>query len=305
MSTRFFDWVTEPHASTQRAQSFGPHLEAFRVLLLAHLTIQACAWAIVPVPYPYTFPPSAIQSAAGLMTVLFFFGSTKGRTRLACLLATPIVAAEILWLFPSTPNHVFLTLVLVTLCGAFDLKKDRDSLLLLQALRWIAVIIFVWAGVQKALHGLYFHGEFLLWMIAQGVDRWADLFGWIISESELARITSLPRFIPGTGPYRVDSWLFVLVSNFVWIGEIALGLALLHRRTRQWAAAGAIALVFMIQAAPREFMFALLYASLLLLLFRGEPNRRLMPVFLGVYLCMLAALLGAPLPFLLKSGGGL
>jgi len=30
-----------------------------------------------------------------------------------------------------------------------------------------------------------------------------------------------------------------------------------------------------------------------------------MPVFLLVYLCMLAALLGAPMSFLLKSGGGL
>jgi hypothetical protein len=215
------------------------------------------------------------------------------------------VAAEVIWLFPATPNHVFLTLVLVTLSSAFDLKKSSDSLLLLQTLRWIAVIIFVWAGIQKALHGLYFRGEFLTWMVAQGIDRWADVFGLIISEPELARITAFPRFVPGTGPYRVDSWLFIAVSNSVWIAEILLGLAMLHRRTREWAAVGAIALVFMIQTAPREFMFALLYTSLLLLLFRGEPNRRLMPVFLLVYACMLAALLGAPFSFLLRAGGDL
>lgn len=304
MAVDVFGWVTKQGGTDERPQKIGSHLEAFQILLLAHLTVQAWAWVIVPVPYPYTFPNRAIFVAATLMTVLLVVGGT-GRARVACLLATPIVVWEVVWLFPGTPNHVFLTLVLLTLSCFFDLKKSGDSLLLLQTLRWIAVIIFVWAGVQKALHGLYFRGEFLTWMIAQGIDRWAELFGWIISDLELARITALPRYVPGTGPYRVDSWLFVVVSNSIWVGEILLGLAMLHRRTREWAAVGAIALVFLIQMAPREFMFALLYTSLLLLQFRGEPNRRLMPVFLIVYAGMFAALLGAPFSFLLKAGGGL
>jgi hypothetical protein len=303
-STGVLEWVTEQDATTQRPEKIGWHLEAFQILLLAHLTVQAWAWVIVPVPYPYTFPDWAILLAAVLMAGFFVLGAT-GRPRLACALAIPIVAWEVVWLFPGTPNHVFLTLVFLTLSCAFDLKKNSESLLLLQTLRWIAVIIFVWAGIQKALHGLYFQGEFLTWMVAQGIDRWAEIFGWIMSSTELERITALPRFVPGTGPYRVDSWLFVFVSNCVWVGEILLGLAMLHRRTREWAAVGAIALVFTIQTAPREFMFALLYTSLLLLLFRGEPNRRLMPVFLVVYACMLAALLGAPFSFLVKAGGGL
>lgn len=304
MSAGFLDWVTRQDATPQRPQPIGSHLEAFQILLLAHLTLQAWAWVMVPVPYPYTFPNWAILLAAILLTACFVL-ALAGRQRVACLLASPIVAMEVAWLFPSTPNHVFLTFVLVTLCFAFDLKKSSESLLLLQTLRWIAVIIFVWAGVQKALHGLYFQGEFLTWMVAHGVDRWAELFGWMMSPSELERITALPRFEPGTGPYRVDSWLFVFAANFVWVGEILIGLAMLHRRTREWAAVAAIALVFTIQTAPREFMFALLYTSVLLLLFRGEPNRRLMPVFLVVYACMLAALLGAPFSFLLKAGGGL
>jgi hypothetical protein len=304
MAAGVFGWVTEQGGTDQHPQKIASHLEAFQILLLAHLAIQAWAWFIVPVPYPYTFPGRAVFIAATLMTGFLILGGT-GRTRVACLLATPVVAWEVFWLFPGTPNHVFLTLVLLTLSWLFDLKKADESLLSLRTLRWIAVIIFVWAGVQKALHGLYFHGEFLTWMVAQGIDRWAALFAWIISDSELARITALPRFVPGTGPYRVDSWLFVFVSNSVWIGEILLGLGMLHRRTREWAAVGAIALVFLIQMAPREFMFALLYTSVLLLLFRGEPNRRLMPVFLLVYACMLAALLGAPFAFLLKAGGGL
>ena len=303
MSAGFLEWVTEPDADSP-PELIGSHLEAFQVLLLAHLTVQAWAWFLVPNPHPFTFPSWAILLAAIAMTTCLLVGASR-RTRLASLLAAPIVTWQVFWLFPATPNHVFLTLVLITLSCAFDLSKDEEKRLLLQAYRWVAVIIFVWAGLQKALHGLYFQGEFLTWMIAQGADLWADLFGWLISSSEIERLTALPRFIPGTGPYRVDSWIMVLVSNSVWIGEIMLGLAMLNRRTRPFAATGAIGLVFMIQAAPREFMFALLYTSLLLLQFRGEPNRRLMPIFLVIYACMLAALLGAPFSFLLRAGGTL
>ncbi len=306
MTADFLGWVggNETQSQAEDSSTIGSHLEAFQILLLAHITVQAWAWALVPVPYPYTFAPYLIYPAATLLTGLLVLGGS-GRHRLACLLALPILAGEVFWLFPATPNHVFLTLVLVGLSCGLDTQKSAESVLLLQALRWIAVIIFIWAGLQKALHGLYFRGEFLSWMIAHGVDRWAEIFGLIISDSELERLKALPRFVPGTGPYRADSWLFVAAANTVWVGEILLGLAMLNRRTRAAAAIGGIALVFMIQASPREFMFALLYTSLLLLLFEDRWNRKLMPVFLVVYACMLATLLGAPFPFLLKAGGGL
>ena len=86
---------------------------------------------------------------------------------------------------------------------------------------------------------------------------------------------------------------------------MALGVALALRRTRELAALAAIGLVFTIQAAPREFMFALLYTNLLLLFVRGEPNWRLLPLFLAGYAYLVAVLLGAPGSFLLKAGGGL
>ena len=106
-------------------------------------------------------------------------------------------------------------------------------------------------------------------------------------------------------PYRVGSLPLTLLSNAVYLAEMAIGALLVPRRTREWAALAAIAMVFAIQLAPREFMFALLYTNLLLLCVRGAPNRRLLPLFLGLYAWLLAALLGAPGSFLLKPGGGL
>jgi hypothetical protein len=290
------DWTADPPGV-----SAARHLAAFRVLLLAHFAVQSWAWVVVPTPVPVTFPPLAIRAVAVVLSALCL-AALLGRGRLACLLAAPLVAWEVVWLFPLTANHTFLGLVLVALCGLLDPERPEDEALLIQSLRWLAVLVFFWAGVQKALHGLYFRGEFLAWMVGQGATRWGDIFGWIVPADELERLRSYPRYLAGAGPYRVDSLAFRLVANGVWLGEIGLAVGMLFRRTREVAALGAIALVFLIQLAPREFMFALLYTNLLLLFVRGEWNRRLLPVFLAVYLYMLAVLMGAPGGFLLKAG---
>jgi len=293
------DWTADPPGV-----SAARHLRAFRVLLLAHFAVQGFAWILRPPEVPGPFPAPAIHLAAIALSILCGLSLSRFG-RLACALAAPIVLWEIAWLFPFTANHSFLGFVLIALCALFDSDRPDDEALLLQGLRWIAVLIFFWAGVQKVLHGLYFQGEFLTWMVAQGVERWAEVFGWLIPEAELERLRSIPRFMMGAGPYRVDSTLFGVASNAVWLGEALLAVGMLFRRTREWAALAAIALVFTIQLAPREFMFALLYTNLLLLFVRGEWNRRLLPVFLALYGYLLAVLLGGPGSFLLKADGGL
>ncbi len=293
------DWTADrPGVSSAR------HLRAFRVLLLAHVAVQSWAWAVRPAPPPVTFPPLAIHAVAVVLTVLCV-AALFGRGRLCCALAFPLVAWNVSWIFPLTANHNFLVLVLIGLCACFDAEEREEEALLVQSLRWVAILIFFWAGAQKVLHGMYFRGEFLTWMVAQGVERWADIFGWMMPEGEVARLRSLPRYMAGAGPYRVDSLLFLLAANSVWVGEVALAVGLVFRRTRELAAIGAILLVFLIQLAPREFMFALLYTNLLLLFVRGEWNRRLLPLFLADYAYLLAVLLGAPGRFLLKAGGTL
>jgi hypothetical protein len=297
MRAGLLDWTADPPGVAA-----ARHLRAFRVLLLVHFAVQSWAWALRPLPAPTGFPPLAIYPAA-VLTSLACAVALLGRGRLACAVALPVVAFEVAWLFPLTPNHTFLGLLLLALCTFLDPDQEPDEALLVQSLRWIAVLIFFWAGVQKGLHGLYFQGEFLTWMVAQGVDRWAEVFGWMIPDAEIERVRAFPRYLAGAGPYRVSSLPFVLAANGVWLGEIALAVGMLFRRTRELAALGGLVLVFTIQLAPREFMFALLYTNLLLLFVRGEWNRRLLPVFIGAYLYLLAVQLGAPGGFLLRAEG--
>jgi hypothetical protein len=299
MAAPVLDWTADPPGV-----SAASHLRAFRILVLAHFAVQSWAWAVKPVPVPAPFPPLGIHLAAAVLSFLCVAAFFR-RGRLACALALPIVAWEVYWVFPSTPNHTFLGFVVIGLCSFLDSDEPDEEALLLQALRWLAVLIFFWAGVQKLLHGLYFRGEFLLWMVGQGVERWGDLFGWLVPAEEVARLRSLPRFMTGAGPYRVDSLPMILAANSVWIGEIALAVGMLFRRTREFAAVGAIGLAYLVQLAPREFMFALLYTNLLLLFVRGDWNRRLLPLFLALYAGLLAVLLGAPAGFLLKASGTL
>lgn len=294
-----FDWTADPPGVTAER-----HLRAFRVLLLAHWVVQAWAWWVRPLEPPFAFPEIPLVAAALALSALLALAFTR-HGRLACGLAFPITVALASWVFPGTPNHTLLASLLVGLFAWLDLDDGGDSRLLIQTLRWMTAIVFFWAGAQKALNGLYFRGEFLSWMIAHSQDHWAAVFGWFMPGEEIERLRALPRFQTGVGPYRVTSWPFLLVSNGVWIGEIALAGGMLVPRIRRWAALAAIALVVTIQSAPHEWMFALLYSQLLLLFVPGEWNRRLLPLFLVAYAWLLAALAGlAPgAPWLIKAGG--
>jgi hypothetical protein len=275
-----------------------------RALLIAHLAVQTWAWTLRPLRPPFDFPPVAIAAAAVLLTGALA-GSLAGYGRAACAAALPIVAWELAWLFPFAANHTHLVLVGIAFFAWLDPRREDEQALLVQGLRWVAIIVFFYAGLQKLLHGLYFRGEFLAWMIGQGVDNWSHVFGWMIPADEIARLRAQPRFAPGAGPYRVASPLFVLVSNAVYLGEMAVAALLLLPRTRAFAAGVGIALVLVIQSAPREFMFALLYAQLLLLFVPGDWNRRLLPVFLFAYGYLLAVVLGAPGRLFLKASAEL
>lgn len=186
----------------------------------------------------------------------------RGRTW-APRLALPVLLLQLVWTLPLTNNHFFLELACVALLALVSADGDGEELAL-DAIRWVTVLVLVHTGVQKVLHGLYFHGEFLAFMAARA-DRFADAFRWLVPADELARLARLaaePR--AGAGPFRVDSTPFVVVANLVWIVEIVLGVLLVPRRTRTVAAIAALAFVLAIQLGARELGFALLFANLLL-----------------------------------------
>jgi hypothetical protein len=296
---RPLDWTGDPPGvSSER------NLVALRSLLVAHLAVQSWAWALRPLPPLFAFPTAAIFAAAVLLTGALA-ASLVGYGRAACAAALAVGALELAWLFPFAANHTHLAVVCVGFCAALDPGRPDDRDLLIRGLRWATVIVFFYAGLQKVLHGLYFRGEFLAWMVGQGAENWTRVFGWMLPADEIARLQGYARYQVGAGPYRVSSPLFVLLSNAVWVAEMALAALLIPLRTRAAAALGAIALVLTIQSAPREFMFALLYGQLLLLFVPGHWNHRLLAVFLLAYGSLLAVLLGAPGGFLLKADGNL
>jgi hypothetical protein len=290
-------WTADPPGGAS-----ARNLRALRVLVVAHWAVEWASRAIVPLPPPADLPRALTTGVACALVALCALTFTR-HARLACLLALPLALLGCVSVFPLLPNHTALAAMLLALLALLEPEAEEGELLL-QSLRWMTVLVFVWAGVQKALNGLYFRAEFLTWMIAHGPSAWRGFFGTFVPADEIARVAALPRFGIDLGPYRIASLPLVLASNGAWLGEILLGLGLLWQRVRPAAVVGALALVFLIQAAPHEWMFALLYAQLLLLFLSGPWLARSLPGFLLIDVYLLAALAGAPGSSLLIKASG-
>jgi uncharacterized membrane protein YphA (DoxX/SURF4 family) len=219
------------------------------------------------------------------------------RATAACLV---LVLAETVRALPLTANHVFLELVVLALFALLDERREEDGPLLLASLRWTTAIMFFYTGLQKLLWGWWTRGE-LLAFLAGTEDRFAATIGKLMPAEELARLRSFNekligpgRWQPrtGAGPYRVDSVLWVTLSNFVWIFEIGAGLALLVRRLFVPAALAVIAVVVLIEVGAREITFGLLMLNLLLVYLPGAWNRRLFPWTAAAYGWLVAAHFG-------------
>jgi len=197
-----------------------------------------------------------------------------------------------LWLaFPFASNHLMLeTLVLVAL-ASFDLRRSEEREVLLQGLRWGTVIVLFHTGVQKLLHATYFDGQFLGYEIA-ATERFAAMFQLVIPEAEFDRLRSLDTLQAGTGPYSVQSPLFLLMSNGVYVFELSAPFFLAWKRTRVLAAVAAGLFLVSIEAGAREIMFGLLFANLLMLFLPGPVNRRLIVPLALVYSLVILSLFG-------------
>lgn len=196
------------------------------------------------------------------------------------------MAAEIVLAFPRNANHHWLGLVLLALLTLFAAGRADEDAPLLEGLRWIAVIGLFWAGSQKVLYGYYFGGEFLTYAVARSA-RFAEFFALFVPADELARVRAI-EYGPGAGPYRIDSPLFVLVSNLAYLPELLLPPLLLWCRTRLVGLTALVVYLFAIEIGAREVFFGLLMLQLLLLFTERDWNRRLLPVFVAFTLYLLA-----------------
>lgn len=215
-------------------------------------------------------------------------------------LVAALVLVELILSSSAAANHLFLELVCWGFFALLDERDEREAALLLQALRWTIAVFFFYTGLQKLLYGYYFRGEFLAFL-AGTEERFGYFFGRVLPAGELERLQSYNFKVEGpgqfqprlnAGPYRVDGLLFMAISNFVYLFEMAAGVLLLLRPLRAWAAAAGVVFVVLIQVGARELTFGALMINLLLLSLPGAPIRRVFAVFLAGYVYLVLAAFG-------------
>ena len=179
--------------------------------------------------------------------------------------------------FPDVYNHLMLECMIVTALAATDdhIKHQRVTL---QFIKWLIVIIFFWTGLQKLLHACYFEGEFLAYSIATN-SHFGTPIEWLFpAEVELLRSNTPPKF--GSGPYRIDSPLFVSISNLSWIAEILLPILLVLRKSRLFAVVATTLFIIGVEWIAHELIFGILFINAILLFTSGRTYRRAQPILL-------------------------
>jgi len=216
-----------------------------------------------------------------------------GRWRRSAFVGFTLLQAWYVWAyFPLTGNHRYLELLIAGLFALLDDRKDEERRLLLRALRWTFIVVLFYGGLQKLVHGYYFHGQFLsysLWRVG-----FHAALGPLLPAHEFERLTSYAAAV-GDGPYIVTSPVFLVASNAVWIVEIALAVLLCFRATRQVAWVMGLVFVVAMEVVAREFMFGIEVACAMLLFSRSDLIRRaILPV--AVLLAILVLMRSGLLP---------
>lgn len=283
---RILSFASEPLNSEQEAK-----LRAFASILMIHLSSRAWIGALGTDPINLRYVAFAIPLTLAMMAVLL------GRhVRAALFLATLTQLVICITTFPEIANHRYLETLCIAALRSFDLSKSEERATLLEFLRWSLVIVLFHTGLQKLMYGTYFDGQFLGYATATS-DRFALFFQFFMPSEELERLQSQVPLEPGSGPFAVPHLTFLVISNAVWIFELAVPLLMLWSRTRTWATIAAIAFTLSIQMGAHEFMFGLLFTNMGMLFFTRAYNRWLVVPLAVAYLYLILATIGvAPWP---------
>jgi hypothetical protein len=215
----------------------------------------------------------AVDVVALALVTLLCVAAIGGRATRACFAGLALLQLFYVWsYFPQAGNHRYLEIVLAALLATLDREREEEGRLLLHALRWIAVVVLFYSGLQKAVHGLWFEGQFLAYSNWRG--GFADALGWLLPAEEALRLSSYDA-VPGDGPYLVPGTALSFVSNLVWLSEMLLALLLVPRATRRWAWVAALSLILAVEVVAREFMFGVEFGCMLLLFARTDLVRRI------------------------------
>ncbi len=249
--------LTTVHALHQAGQALGQPHDAL-LLALHALTVPLAAW----------------------------------RPRVAMTLVAALGLAQCAAAWPRTGNHLFLGVLVSALLALLDGEQREERLQLERSLLAMVLLSFGWSGVHKLLHGAWFQGETLAWLMTSRGDVAAVLRPFL-ADDEALRLSMLSRVTEGSGPFRL-SGPWVLVSNAVWLGELAL-LALWHPKLRSMAHRVLLPTIWLVQLVAHEWEFALLLTNMVLL--RTRARWPFVVTAVGVVLLMLLRLGVVPAPW--------
>ena len=278
-------------------------LRMFGFLVLLHMAVQF--WEYVFVPFTNSelrFPPVSLLMVTLMLSFCTGLTLTCHLRKAFCLALVPAFYL-LYWRFPWLPNHPSLAMICLCFLVLLDSRDKEESILLLQSLRWIAIVVLFYSGWQKLVSGFWFQGEFLSYYVAHAAPRWQNLFELVLSREEIARLASL-ELRPESASYRSSNVPLVLISNVTYVFELVMPVFLVIRRTRGVAVVSCLVFMLLLQAAAAEIMFFLLFSKMLLLFSSRNWLLRLAPVYVVIYVYLLGAVCGLlPAAGLIKASG--
>lgn len=245
---------------------------AARLISLVH-AVHQLGQAVAEVRIP------AVTTLSVLALALVWF-----RPRLAMAVAFGASLVAVVVTFPATANHVYLGGVTSLLLALLDPSREDEALQLRRSLLALPVLALFHGGLAKLIHGAWFEGEALAWLLMVRFDVRAAL-SLVMPAAEVARLSG-QQLVAGAGPFRLSGPL-LLVSNLVWVVELAVpAVVLAAPRLGRWVLP---ALAVGLQLVAHEWTFSLLLLTMCLPLATGSALRASAPVLMGLCALLLAA----------------
>lgn len=226
-------------------------LQPASVLVARYLPLHAAVFGTIAA----VAHPDALK--VGLAVALWISGIGAVFHRAARVASFLLCSFASALLFPTIPNHGYVLCVALLIGAIFDTEISTERVNMADGFRYLGAIVLFWSGVQKLLGGTWTNGQLLAHEIGHSPRFW-QAFGWMTDRAERHAYRT-------SGPFLGNTSLMVM-SHFVWILEIAVGLGLLTSRApmRKTAAIVALFLIAGIEVVAREGVFGIIMVALLL-----------------------------------------
>lgn len=256
-------------------------VQSTRLLLMVHLAAGHIVRFLASPPYGAGEPWRAV--AMGALCAMAIKTSWR---RWALAIALPLQVLHVYQKFPAVANHLWVEALLLFVL-VLVAESDEDNAVYRQFACWLTVIILFYTGLQKAWYGTYFDGRYLATKIAL-FPHYRDFFAIFMPREGIERLVSYAPIRVGSGPFRVDSLMYLAIVNSVWIVEVLAGVLLVFRRTRVLGWLLGLLAIIGIEVVAREVFFGVLFVAILLAFLRRDFVRRLLPWAVVFYAYLIA-----------------